>query len=546
MKRTLLLLIALSVYVHLNAQQTGLRVYQILQTNCATASCHTGAAQAGGLDLEGTGPNDLTRLASLKSSLEFQAPTNATAASNGNSILYPGRVDKSFLFRKINEGLEPTLTLEAGEMPSHGDAGLTDVEKEMIRQWILWGTPLTTEVVEESLLETYYNVGGLQSFPSGPPPAPDPSEGIQIKMGPFFVPDVPNANIEVFQKYEMDFPNDVEVTRVETFMSNFSHHFILYDYNSASDASGQNHGFRFNPDHINVGVVKAIQEPTDLKLPQGAAFFWDHDHVLDFNSHYINYVGNVPYAAEVYLNIYYQDAGNAAQEMQAQVLANTNICVAPNGDETVFDQIINYPFGDVFVWGLMGHTHQLGTGYKIWLRESFQQSTLIYDAACPFGEPGCASPYFDYQHIPMRYYEPFLPVTMNFQNGLIHEASYVNNGNSTVCWGPTSEDEMMVMVIMYMNDTTGVITSTEEIYNPLQEVKVYPNPMSETSIVELPPDAGTVNFVLYDLIGRELRRINDINSPSFAIDRQQLLSGMYIYRLENEYGQFTSGKLMVE
>ncbi|MCB0683650.1 MAG: hypothetical protein KDC32_22530, partial [Saprospiraceae bacterium] len=63
---------------------------------------------------------------------------------------------------------------------------------------------------------------------------------------------------------------------------------------------------------------------------------------------------------------------------------------------------VNSNSGEVFLWGLMGHTHKYGKGYKVYRRTGGQQGELLYDASCPQGIPGCVSPYFDYQHIPMR------------------------------------------------------------------------------------------------------------------------------------------------
>ena len=118
----------------------------------------------------------------------------------------------------------------------------------------------------------------------------------------------------------------------------------------------------------------------------------------------------------------------------------------------------------------MGHTHQYGVGYKAYERSALtkKKADMIYDASCPNGIPGCASPYFDYQHIPMRYFEPLEPLTMNIFNGLVHEASWINDGPQGVGFGVTSDDEMMVMVIMYTEDSTGV-----EVNNPTSIFEVH-------------------------------------------------------------------------
>ncbi len=534
------LIMVLAILWSLKAQ-TSLRVNQILQEKCA--SCHSGMSPAASLDLSGGASDMMANLVNV-------TPANAHAASEGYDLIYPGRADKSYLFRLVQDGLEPFIEMDAAEMPTtaHDEAlGLTDTEKELIRQWILFGARLNGTAVDEALLEDYYNNGGMESFPNGRPAAPDPSEGFQIKMGPFFLAPAGNGGEEeYFQKYELDNEEAIEITRINNFMDgNSSHHFILYDYNSTASAAGQQAGFRPNPDHFNVGLVEAIQDPVDLVLPEGSAFFWNANKVLDLNSHYINF-HSVPYKSEVYANIYFQQSGIASQEMHAELLAKTNICIPNNGDLYTQEETINFPFGDIYLWALSGHTHQLGKSYKIWRSENNQPTELLYDAACYAGMPGCVSPLFDYRHIPFRYFDNLLPVNMSFVNGLKHEASWINNTDEVVCWGDESDDEMMVMIVMFLTDIDGIVTDVE---NPEAEIDIldaYPNPMTESAIIQLPEDTGTVDLILYDVLGNQIRAIRDIRDNQITIERENLPAGIYVYHLKNEAGKLFSGKILMQ
>lgn len=538
------LIVLMTVGWSLSAQ-TSMRVYQIMQDKCA--GCHSGANPAGELDLKGSGMG-----IDVYNKLYEGTPKNAHAAQKDYDLIYPGRPDKSYVFRLVEDGMEPFIEMDAAEMPttSHDNEalGLTDTEKELMRQWILYGAPLDGEVVSESLLDNYYTNGGLESFPEGRPSPPDPAKGFQVKMGPFFLEPGTSGEVEYFQKYELDNDIPLEITRIENLMDgSSSHHFILYDYNSADAAADQKPGLRLNPDHINVGLVEAVQDPTDLKLPEGAAFFWDKNKVLDLNSHYINY-NNVPYKSEVYLNIYYQESGIAKQEMHSDLIANF-ICIPNNGDPYSVQDIVTSEAGgleDIYIWGLSGHTHQLGRGYKIWRRENGEATELLYDASCWNGEPDCASPYYDYRHIPFRYFDDFVQLDVSPGNGFVHEATWVNNTDGVVCWGDTSDDEMMVMIVMFLTDLTGVVTDVE---NPNAEVEILtanPNPMTESTMISLPDDAGTIDFVLYDVLGNQIRMIQNISDPQIIIDRGNLSAGMYVYHIENEAGKVFSGKLLVQ
>ena len=231
--------------------------------------------------------------------------------------------------------------------------------------------------------------------------------------------------------------------------------------------------------------------------------------------------------------------------MKTELIANPNIPIPNNGSPVTHTQQLDFNLGEVFVWGLMGHTHKYGTGYKIYKRlPGGQQGELIYDAACAQGIPGCVSPFFDYQHIPMRYYLPLEPITFNASNGLIHQASWVNDGPQPVGWGPTSDDEMMVMIIMYTEDTVGVVTDIREVQPLVNDVLAYPNPAQEEIAFSLPATAGEVRLRLHDATGKVVRQQSGLSAPDFIVRREGLPSGLYFYHLEGEDGRVRTGKVV--
>ncbi len=541
----------LSTLPCLSAQSTFARVYDILQQKCI--NCHSNGNPQSGLDLEGSGASVTAKQTAVFNNIVGKTPANTHAAQKKYDYIYPGRPDLSFLFRKVNQGLEETISLHSDEkstMPPATEDQLTNVEKEMIRQWILYGAPVNGIVVEEQLVDDYYNKNGLAAFPGGPPPAPAPSEGFQIKMGPFFLPPAgnPGDEQEYFQKYELDLPEDVDVNRVDIKISNYSHHLILYDFKNVSSAQNVAPGLRTYPFHFDIGLVAAVQEQTNLNLPDGTAFPWNKDRVLDLNTHYINYSSTNTYKAEAYINIYTSEAGSAEQIMHTELIANTNIPIPNNGDRITHEQVVNYDLGDVFIWALMGHTHKYGRDYKVFRRENRQATELLYDASCPQGVPDCVSPNFDYQHIPILYFEPFLPLKMDFSNGLLHRAQWVNEGPTSVNFGLTSDDEMMVLVVMFLTDTTGVTlsTGTKEFNNELSDIAVFPNPAQSTVTFTLPVDVGNYNLTLFDALGRQVFKQSNLSQEVYTLDRNHLSRGLFFYRIETDKGRFKSGTLVFE
>ncbi len=546
MHKFILLLVSFFSIQFVVAQSTASDVYAIFQAKCAT--CHSGSNPAGNLDLQGTGADPEQ---DVYNRIYNGQVANSHAQSKGYKQIYPGRPDRSFIFRKVHDALEPTIVLDNAEHQGgtpHGAKGLTDAEKELIRQWTLFAAPDNGQVVDPQLLVDYYNGNGLPSFPNGRPAPPLPSEGFQIKMGPFFLEPSLGLNVEYFQKWELELNNDREVHRIQTFLGTSSHHFLLYDYNDYQSSLSTAPGLRTNANHSDVRLISAIQQPVDLRLPQGSAFTFDNDAVLDLNTHYINY-HNVPYKAEVYLNVYTQSFGTAAQEMKAELFPNQLLCVPNDGQTHTGYLPLLFNIGEVHLWGLMGHTHQLGTGFKVWETEFGQKLDLIYDGSCPNGEPGCASPYFDYQHIPVRYFDPFLPVEFSNTSGLWNEAYYVNNGPSQVCWGNTSDDEMQVLIAFYLEDTTGVTmnptTSVVDLETMAPEINVAPNPMEDVTTFTFEASMLPVQLSLYDLQGR-LMRNKEIGSDQFDLQRNNLEKGVYFYRVEDSKNQVYSGKLILK
>ncbi len=544
MKKNLLFLSLCFIVTSMSyAQSTYSKVYEIFQSKCV--SCHSNASPQGQLDLQGSGT---TAAATVFSKLVKTKPKNAIAAAKGDFLIYPGRADRSFLFRKCNDTFEKTITLASNEgtaMPKSGTA-LTDKEKEIIRQWILYGASQTAKSLDLTLIDTYYDKGGKSSFPDGAPPAPAVGEGFQIKMGPFFLK--PDGEIEYYQKYELTLPTDVEVNRVDFKISSYSHHFILYNFGQGGDASIPA-GLRLNANHSNISLVAAVQESTDLKLPKNTAFKWKNNLVLDLNSHCINYSLDQVFAAEAYVNVYTQKTGTAKQEMYTNLIPNLNISIPNNGNLTTFSKSVvlaNTP--PVYLWGLMGHTHKYGKSYKIFARQNNgQKGELLYDAACPQGTPNCVSPWYDYKHIPMRYFSPLQKTVVNNNGGFVHEASWMNDGPVPVAFGPTSDDEMMVMIAMYTLDTIGLSTPTRDLEkNSLDNVRVSPNPMLDAATFTLPIDAENVDFTLFDVTGKVIFQQKNIQEKEFVLERNNLMQGIYLYQLEDAQGRRSVGRLVVE
>lgn len=75
----------------------------------------------------------------------------------------------------------------------------------------------------------------------------------------------------------------------------------------------------------------------------------------------------------------------------------------------------------------------------------------------------------------------------------------------------------------------------------------FPNPFSDKTIIVLPDAAKTISFLfLYDLPGKELRRISiPEGSNEIAIERRELPSGVFVYRIVREGIIIGTGNLVI-
>jgi hypothetical protein len=173
----------------------------------------------------------------------------------------------------------------------------------------------------------------------------------------------------------------------------------------------------------------------------------------------------------------------------------------------------------------------------------------IFDASCQSTEgiPGCIDEIYDYQHPPIRYWDTFLP--LNVDDGIIHEASYINNGDVPVYFGLTSADEMMVLIYFYLEDTTGLnLPASLPEQEPLIGVQLYPNPASDVVYMRVDQQlSADVELLVSDVNGRTVYDAGGsetAGSNFIQIHRNGLPDGLYVVQLRQNGQIIYSDKLL--
>ncbi|MEX2589331.1 MAG: hypothetical protein WD334_03940, partial [Chitinophagales bacterium] len=475
---TLLLLTVFSSNYEASAQGTWDKIYTIMETNCSGASsgCHSGGSAYSFTFDDGQ--------ADLYDRLYNGEPINPYAkndTSRSNRLIYPAQPANSFFLRKIAHCMDGDLQLkdpEEGEaMPKGEPEQLPDSTVELVRQWILAGAPETGTIHNEKTISDYYKDPSAhvsRMYPKAPPRA---CEGFQIHLGPIFLE--PNEEVEYFMPYDLGFDEDIEVTRVEVKMNEESHHFILYSLDSA-DAANKPQGLReIGADAFGGSFVNAWQSDDSYELPNGTAFKWRSDRVLDLNYHIYNSNSDKILLAEVYLNVYTQPLGTAEKEMKSTLITIdpiTSLYIPPydpNDPDKITkftEEVVRSSWDTISIFMLSTHTHSWGDGYDIFRRDpaaSDKKGEMLYDGEYSFDYTFDAGQY-DWEHPAVRRFDPLMPVDMNL--GLVHEARYKNREGdepvgciptiacpapswTNISWSFETTGEMMLIYLQYVDGT---------------------------------------------------------------------------------------------
>lgn len=482
------------------SQNTYDMVYNLFQTNCNNAGCHNSTDKAAGLDLGASS-------ASVYSNL-FNNPTNTAALAKGDKLVMAGYPHRSFLMRKCNTGLDSDNGIGTGE-GNDMSYNLKLREKELIRQWILGGAPMTGQVADTAVINKYYSGKGINSFPVAPP-LPTAVGSFQIHLGKIFI--APNSEAEYFIKHKITLPDTVKVHRIDLKMAKQAHHFLIYKFFPGQDASFSD-GLRLlnttngqGSSSGKVSLVSAFQYSHDDSLPPNTAYLWEKDCVLDLNYHCHNASVDSVLGIDVYIDVYTQPKTTTAAIMYSEIIQNFFFNIPKN---------INYtytsPFSDIGatnywkVWQLTSHTHKYGKDFDIFLRNpNGSQGAQIYEgfynADYTFNQG-----YYDWAHPPL---EDFYDLTGNFltmnpKDGFVYKATWFNYGNTNVGFGYTTDDEMMLFYVSYIlgNPITGV----KEAYETKNAFRVSPNPLTDIATLSYSlQESGTVQMELYNVLGSKL------------------------------------------
>ncbi len=545
----------------LRAQSTLEDITALFNAQCTFSGCHNSTSNAGNMTLDG-GPSE------VYSQLVGQNPTNPQAAGRGLKRVDPGLPHNSYLINKIaRNSWDDYYPLQPGEgNPMPATTSLSHEEMELVRQWVLFGAPETGQVVNPAVIADYY--AGMAEPEVPRPEAPEAGQGVQMRLGPFFL--APGEEVEYFYKYPLSFDGATEVTRTHVFFNDVSHHFILYRYQSLAQANSYRFGLReiYEPGaapDLSINMVSAWQDAYDVPLPPGSAYFWDSEEVLDMNFHIYNASPDKVMPCEVYLNVYTRprDETQPTIEMFSQIIpvdvmaalgglgqVGESLVIPGDGAQYEFTDNIFFPILSAptwHLWYLSSHTHSRGVDYDIFDRSTGDQIFEgFYNTDYTFNQG-----YYDWEHPPVRIFDPLFPINMGITGGLSHTAKYINNTGSTITWGDRTTDEMMLFFIQYTLQPLPAISGIgESTPAALQDIRLFPNPVSGTqSVLSFSlAQAGEVSVEVFDATGRLVAQAlpaqwMSTGAHQLPIALPEGQSGLFTAVVRHPQGQY-SAKLM--
>jgi hypothetical protein len=409
---------------------------QVLTPSCATSNCHVAPEPQAGLNLsEGASYANLLNI----------TPNNATATADGLKRVMPGKPDSSLLYHKLVFAPGHHAHDYGNVMPV-GTGGVSAGQLEWVRQWIAAGAPRSTAVADGSLLADK----SAQTLPPfAPLAAPPAGSGYQMKVDKFDVS--ANFERELFLYRNVGNASDVYVSRIETLMRPFSHHFVLYRFSTGTGGALCN------------SVIPQTDVVRDIRNPDGSMNFLNmlamgcHEFFAGSMMPQSNYVFpngmalKVPAGAKIDLNVHYANKTSAAVQGEAYVnlftvpqsevqhalstlnLNNQQITLIPNQVTTVTK---DFTFAaTTTVIALTSHMHARGQKFEIWtLSASGQPVKKVYEST-------------DWEHPPMVTYAT--PLVLQKGEGLRSVVTYNNTTSKVITFGLTSDDEMDIIFGYY-------------------------------------------------------------------------------------------------
>jgi hypothetical protein len=290
----------------------------------------------------------------------------------------------------------------------------------------------------------------------------------------------------------------------------------------------------------------------DLVLPQGTAHYRDSTESYLLNLHMKNYSNTQILACSAYGNFYTQPWGTGNIEMKTDLSSYGGqnpfaLQIPPTGLPDTLQTVLTSPGETRYFWNIQSHTHQWGKSFNMFHRNpDGSKGAQFYDGN--YNENYTFNQgYYDYTHPAVRTFDPLMEVDMS--NGMIFEASWVNNTNATIPFSLTTAGEMFVTYYQYTNElpTTGI----NHVAADNAALQLYPNPSNGNFNINYTLTGTSVVAIdICNTVGTKIKTlysgVQDFGKHALAVNTtdENLASGIYYVHLTVD-GSSTVKKVVV-
>ena len=130
--------------------------------------------------------------------------------------------------------------------------------------------------------------------------------------------------------------------------------------------------------------------------------------------------------------------------------------------------------------------------------------------------------------------ESFARVVAIQSNGKIVVAGKSIDGSGDVF-------QSVFTIVRYNNDLTGDISES----NISSQISIYPNPFSNTTTLKTNNLFENATFIVYNTLGEQVRKIENITGQTFTFYRENLDEGIYFYHLKENNKMLSVDKLII-
>ncbi len=97
-------------------------------------------------------------------------------------------------------------------------------------------------------------------------------------------------------------------------------------------------------------------------------------------------------------------------------------------------------------------------------------------------------------------------------------------------------------VVRYNNSLTGDISENS---NNTSQISIYPNPFSKATTLKTDNLFENATFIVYNTLGEQVRKIDNISGQTFTFYRENLEQGIYFYHLKENNKMLSEDKLII-